>query len=104
MGGHLGGNWQPLCRAVGLGLGTRAGGCPSAQLPGRAEAEVTRTAAWLTVSVIPSEPQRVGLCGTKIQESCILVLALTFSGCVSLGKSPDVSGHRFPHVTRKVIG
>ena len=47
--------------------------------------------------MIPSDPQRVGLCGTTNQETSVLILTLAPSGCVSLGNSPDLSGHYFPH-------
>lgn len=58
MGGHVGGTGSHSVELWGWGWGwggtTPVGGgggsgvCLSAQLPGRAEAEVTRTAAWLT--------------------------------------------------------
>ena len=47
--------------------------------------------------MISSDAQRVGLCGTNHQETLVLILTLAPSGCVSLGNSPDLSGHYFPH-------
>ena len=79
-------------------------GCPAAQFPGREESEVTKTATLLTDVNDTLKPQRVRFCGTKNQETRVFVLALVFYSCVSLGKSPDLSGHWFPHFEMEAIG
>lgn len=78
--------------------------CPSAQLPGGAETEETRTATLLTGVNDTLYTSEGRLCGTNNQETWVLVLALAFSHCASLGKFPDLSGHWFPHVKIEAIG